>query len=269
MLNVIAKWYISRAIDCNRPLPGWVARRVDSNEQLSQFLRRSQRLASQLTTRDAHHAAVARAANMPDTVSEVSLASRAPQHRAQANQTLASRRSVSFGLALAAAITFCIFAWRYQPQPSEPTAKLNEPTKTLTETQTNTVADSSTRSLAKPTNATKDIQLVTLISAGKEVADQWSSRAAASASESTAYNALVNAAIALDQDSTDSSSLLAEQVVAPVHQVGQRYGALLGSLDDRLELENRQLLESGKAAWKYFTRKLPERAASLAGVRVN
>lgn len=268
MLNVIAKWYISRAIDCNRPLPGWVARRVDSNEELSQFLRRSQRLASQLTAKDAHHTAVARAANMPDTVSEVSQASRA-QQGAQAIQTFASRRSVSFGLTLAAAITLCIFAWRYQPQPSEPTAKLNEPTKTLTETQTNSVADSSTRSLAKPTDATKDIQLVTLISAGKEVADQWSSRAAASASESTAYIALINAAVALDQDSTDSSSLLAEQVVAPVHQVGQRYGALLGSLDDRLEMENRQLLESGKAAWKYFTRKLPERAASLAGVRVN
>ena len=53
MLRAVAKWYISRSIDCDRTLPKWVAKRLQSDRHLQRFHQHALQLATRLQTAQA------------------------------------------------------------------------------------------------------------------------------------------------------------------------------------------------------------------------
>jgi hypothetical protein len=232
MLRSIAKWYISRAIDCKRELPAWVASRIARDPHLEQFYVQSQRLTARLR---ASEAALVSDASREAGFDVVPLRS--------ANRPSALVITCTVGLAAVVLLAIMPFFNGADPKiGGEPIVKAEtkaEPTHGLAPDRI-------------------DPQRVRdLIASGRTLVKQLKQGS----------ERLVEPAIDEDlKQLVALSSLDIRQVFKPIGEMGTSYGELLSKLEEQKEDENRRLISSGVEAWSYLVHTLPQSAASLAGL---
>jgi len=244
MLRAVAKWYISRSIDCDRPLPKWVAERVERDPNLKRFYQHSLALTTRLQSADLS----------TQLLSPQLLSSQLDERSLEPHPSVALSnfrgRFAAAVVALAAGVLLMLAPW-FKDLP-----------------QTELVEKPEQASASGPVN-TADLQklqdlqeLKALVKASREMLQSVNLRASQMV-EPIAYPMLEAQQMAelleLDVDQ------VAEQVVEPAGQVGTSYGQLLTGVDKQLAEDNRRMIASGVEAWKYFTHKVPQQAASLAG----
>ncbi len=231
MLRTVAKWYISRAIDCDQPLPGWVARRIELDPILQQFYRQSKQLAARLQAARFCHEL-----EKPPQVFQPPVVSRSVG------------RIAVVGFAFAAVILLMLspsFRSRFEREPA------------LRSTE-QAVAPRATRSMSG--EEIRDFQA--LLSSSGELLQSVNVRTVTIAKklESPVLGAQQLAEV-LDLQADE----VAEQVVEPAGQVGAVYGQLLTGVEKQVAEDNQRLLVDGIEAWNYFVYQVPRHAASLAG----
>lgn len=237
MLRSIAKWYISRAIDCKQNLPSWVERRLRYDLRLKQFYDQSQRLAARLRSTEA--VTVSRFAHGDESE---------PLRAATSHSNRSAALFATFAVGLAA-MALCALMPFFDRADTSNTQDLAKKPETITEEVAGTDP-------VEPIQI--DPQRVRdLIASGRSLAKSLKQRSqgvteSAHDSDLNQLAALVN----LDID----------QVIKPVSDLGTSYGGLLSKLDQQTEIENRRLIASGVDAWKYFAQQVPQSAASLAGL---
>ena len=274
MLRAVAKWYISRAIDCDRTLPKWVAKRLQSDRHLQHFHRQALQLASRLQTAGM----TARSREMSFTESQFSDLGRdagaeqvayAPDASKYAVSKYSGRSvSVSLGVAvgLAAAVLLMIAPWFKAASP--PTT----PEQIVRAEQA--VGPEVNAPASVPPNdvdAAGLEELKVLLAASRGMmqsvntrATEWVEPLAEPVLDAQQMADLLQ--FNFDQlDFDQVAEQVAEQVVEPTEQVGTRYGQMLTGVDKQLAEDNRRMIAGGVEAWKYFTYHVPQQAASLAG----
>ncbi len=240
MFLSIAKWYISRAIDCNRSLPAWVERRLVYDPSLKQFYDQSLRLASRLQT-----TAAAREFKFSRD-RKVDLGTQFREGKLNSKNTRALFATLAVGLAAASLFAFSpFFDQSSMRTETDPTGYV----------ESNTALESPATSVEP--NQLDPKQIGDLVASGASFLqrlkqDSDSTDAAVLESDFRQLVALTNLEI--------------DQVIKPVNDLGSSYGSLLSKLDQHAETENRRLLSDGISAWHFFVHKLPQSAASLAGL---
>ncbi|MDX1925712.1 MAG: hypothetical protein SFV81_04300 [Pirellulaceae bacterium] len=237
MLRSIAKWYISRAIDCNQSLPRWVERRLRYDLSLKQFYDQSQRLAARLRSTEA--VTVSRFAHGDEAE---------PLRVATSRSNRSAALFATFAVGLAATALFALMPFFDRADTGNTQDLANKP-----EANTEEVAG---------TDAVERIQIDPqrvrdLIANGRNLAKSLKQRS----------QGVIEPAPDIDLNQLSALvNLDIDQVVKPVSDLGTSYGALLSKLDEQTETENRRLIASGVDAWKYFVHQVPQSAASLAGL---
>jgi hypothetical protein len=244
MIRSIAKWYISRAIDCNRALPAWVARRLAQDPDLKQFYDRSKLLAARLQTADA----------MPvyNSVSDCDFAVDLPLRIATVRSSRIATRFAAVAFGLAAIALFAISPIFDQDEES-----VKQVPTELAEVNSKASPKADFGDLKRVDTE----QLREFIASGRASVQrlkQGTDVAIGPASE-TALNSDVAQLAAI-------ANLDVDQVIQPVSDLGSSYGELLSAFDQNAESENRRLIAGGINAWQFFVHKLPQSAASLAGL---
>lgn len=257
MIRLIAKWYISRSIDCNRAMPGWVEREMDSDSSLKEFYRQSQKLAVRLrTTRAASTNQLGHAIN-----GGVDLAARFANVRR--DRTMAPLTILAIGLA--AIILLSLAPFSRQPvtdkllHPTEFTKAASPNMPPAMAVDPNRLASGypdAEDSKAQDSDEEKADQLRKLMTGGRRLVQILKQQAS---------NAEPALEVGYDQLST-IASLEVDEMIRPVSDLGTSYGALLSNFDHHVESKNRRLISDGIGAWNFFLQKLPSRTASLAGL---
>ena len=207
----------------------WVARLLAHDPMMKRFYDQSLRLAASLRVAEFDAAAV--------LDGEFNVARKALDQAATARSQRADVRLAILALGLAAIVFFAIV-----PFFNSPSGDGSVSTPDIAKTGT----------APDPTNAQ---QLRELFASGRELAEslkQRGSKSAAQAIDHEQFAALMD--------------LEVNQVVEPVSDLGSRYGELLSQFDHHLEAENRRILSDGIGAWQFLIHKLPQSAASLAGL---
>lgn len=221
MLNSIAKWYISRKLDCGASLPKWVERRIQRDASLRQFERQACMLASRLQSTPALLAG--------DEASCREVLPSVPK------QTSFMRRSVAV-LSLAAVLLLMLVPFFTPDRDAEvEIADVVPPVQTLEASELALVVDS-----------TSDL-LSAMNKHALSVADPLAAR----------FEEAEQLAALLDTSPEELSDRLIDRVIAPTNELGARYGQFLSEVDNQIATDNRQMLSNGVAAWKSLLRSAP------------
>ena len=239
MLRLIAKWYISRSIDCNRYLPAWVDRRIARDRQLKQFYDQSKRLAARLRSTE------------PEFVSSFGTVGGRDVELPRLSTARSTRSTAllgAFSVGLAAVVLFALAPFFHRSHKDNLSVPSENP---LAHADTNSGSDPHEPIRIDPE------QVRSMIASGRSLIQRLKP------SPERTSEPVLNAD--LDQLAA-FVNLDVKQAIEPVADLGTNYGVLLSKLDRHVESENRQLISGGVDAWKYFVRKLPQSAASLAGL---
>lgn len=245
MFRAIAKWYISRAMDCNRDLPGWVERRLRRDPILSQFYDQSQRLASRLRSTEPT------CSDLGASINAVS------SHRVEvtrSNSAAVRFATLAIGLAAVALIAFAPFFYRF-------TSDTKSYESDLARENASTVSDPVT--LANAADVPTDSKRLDSERLKEMIA---SSRSLMERLKQGAYGSNEPALDSSLQQLAALADLEVDQVIKPISDLGTSYGELLSKLDQHVEDENRRIISDGVGAWNFMVSKLPKSAASLAGL---
>ena len=241
MFRSMAKWYISRAIDSDRDMPAWVKRQVARDSVLKQFYDQSRQLAARLRTAEFAAASAVH--------EEFNIASDAPNRAATARPQPAAVRLAIFAIGLAA-----IFLLALVPYFNRPPQGGSVISTALAKTDSE--PNSRDCSAVDPVDAQR---LRELIASGRTLVQSLNQRSASGPAQA------IEQAIEYEPF-TGLVDLEIKQVLQPVSDFGSSYGVLLSQFDHHVETENRRIIADGIGAWQFFVHKLPQSAASLAGL---
>jgi hypothetical protein len=234
MPRFIIKWIISRAIDEDQPLPDWVRRTVDRDEELKQFERNSLRLCERLK-HDAPGWIAAQA------VPEAIVREGTDQKNAARPSVVSDRRRVigwSLSVAaLAACILFVVFNGVPQINRQAQPVLTNHPEE-VPESERVQITDADREWLVqslKNTQKTLD-QVDSLIRDLPDRTANWK---------------------------LPPISVIADQA----ESIGSTAGHALVVLDRGMASEQKRLKSEVQSAVSFFTRRLPDSMARLAGLR--
>lgn len=240
MLHSIAKWYVSRAIDCNRPLPTWVERRLAYDPILKQFYDQSLRLAERMRTT----AATPESSLVRNGKVEVGTSYR--DVKIGSKRTPALFATCAIGLA---AVTLLALLPFFEHR--------NHDVKVDSTDQVEARSAMASEPAPIELNPSERKRLSELLADGKNFLQslkQEADRGDVSGIESDLEHL------------TAFANLDVNQIIGPVSDFGTSYGAMLSEFDQRVDAENRQLIFGGVDAWQYFVHQLPKSAATLAGL---
>lgn len=241
MFRSIAKWYISRAIDSDRDLPAWVKRQVARDSVLKQFYDQSRQLAARLRT--------AEFAKEGPVHEEFNVANDAPNRAATERPQPAAVRLAIFAIGLAAIFLLALAPY-FNRSPQD--GSVISPAMAKTDSEPNSRAGSA----VDPVDA---LRLRELIASGRTLVQSLNQRSASGPAQA------IEQAIEYEPF-TGLVDLEIKQVLQPVSDFGSSYGVLLSQFDHHVETENRRIIADGIGAWQFFVHKLPQSAASLAGL---
>ena len=229
MLNALARWYVSRSLDCDRPLPKWVEQRLGRDADLREFHRRSKLLIQRLRTAN------------PNPV-QSDLVGRFAAH----GTTFRSRRVLG---ALAVAALILIVVWPlFGLRNEQEVAVTPEP-------KANQGADV----------ASDELQLEALAISGSELLSNWNDRAAQLAEPiADPLEDASNWLAIFDSDPDAIAEQLANQMIAPTSELGSRYGQFLSDVDGQIASNNRRMISDSVSTWRSLLRTAPERIAAFS-----
>jgi hypothetical protein len=240
MLRLLAKWYISRLIDCDRAMPAWVERWVARDPSLQQFFEQSQRLAARFRATES---------TPPHRfVEESYVGIETPARVASARPNFATARFATFsvGLAATAVLAMILFLNQSIKDRSGSAPDIARVGKV-----------SGSKSYPVEANQIDPAQMRELIASGESLVQSLKQRLRKTAEPAIGIDyARASALVDLDVN----------QVIKPVSDLGSGYGELLLQFDHHVEEENRRIISDGISSWHFFVNKLPRSAASLAGL---
>jgi hypothetical protein len=234
MLHMIAKWFISRSIDENRPIPDWLARWVDRNHDLKQFELQSRQLGHRLKS------------DAPGWIASQALpASEELAGRRQfvtpQRVSLLGKRPIALSLAagasvLATGILFTVTQLHsHRDQIEKPVSGTDRRFVETNPVETITAAD-----------------LEWLVRSWK------TSRANLGELQTRAWD--------LPRRTQDWKMPGVSAIVEPAEVAGSTAGRALATLDHCVEFEQKQLTSDIKTAFSFFAYRLPSSMAKLAGL---
>ncbi len=240
MLHSIAKWYVSRAIDCNRALPTWVERRLAFDPTLKRFYDQSLRLAERMRT------TAATPASSLVRNGKVAVGTSSREVKIGSKRTPALFATCAIGLA---AVTLLALTPLFECGTTDINVNPTDQVET----------DSTMGAEPGPfeSNPSERTRLSELLASGKDLLQglkQEMDRSNVTGLESDLKHLAAFADLKVDQ------------IIKPVSDFGTGYGAMLSQFDQQVETENRQLISDGVEVWQYFVHQLPKSAASLAGL---
>ncbi len=245
MLRSIAKWYVSRAIDCNRALPAWVERRLALDPSLKQFYDQSRKLAERMRTTVA---TPAYSLGLDWKVDVGTPFREAKLHSKQVRSKHAPALFTTFAIGLAAITLLALtpfLEYRNKNAKADPTD------------QSETSSAVGSEPAPVEPNQIDRKRFSELLASGKDYL-QGLKQEAEGADVAELKSDLEHLAA--------FANLNVDQIIQPVSDLGTSYGAMLSQIDQQVETENRLLISGGVGAWQYFVHKLPKSAASLAGL---
>jgi len=232
MLHMIARWLISRSIDEGHPLPGWLRRWIDRDDELEQFEMLSRQLGCRLK------------GDAPGWIASRSLPAgeeSAGRRGIVGGQRAANRRNRRLAWSLAAcAVAACAgFAIaRLQMEPDHRERPIPSGDDTMVQmpaTATITVADREWLAAAWKTSRTNFGQLQARAKDLPRRAERW--------------------------------RLPGASIVEPVEVAGSTAGRALATLGRGMDSEQRQLTSDMQTAFSFFTYRLPASVGKLVGWR--
>jgi hypothetical protein len=231
MLHLIVKWFISRSIDEDRPLPDWLERWIDRNDDLKQFQKRSRQLGNRLKNDAADwiERPVSPAAADSTHHQQVVMPQRASP---RLKRTII--RSLAAG-ALGAICLLAIFQWRSpRDQAGQPVSGNDREIPRVTAVVTMSEADRE--------------RLVSRLTGSRAILGQWQARAKD-----------------LPGPALDWKLPRVSVIVEPAEVAGSATGQALATLDRGMESEQQRLTSEVKTAYSFFAHRLPSSLARLVG----
>jgi hypothetical protein len=241
MLHRIARWLISRSIDEDRPVPVWLRRWIDRDEELRQFETQSRQLEGRL--KDDACGWIASQARSSEAFTG-SATSVGRQRRVIAQPaTFRGERILRWALgalgamALATCAWFAVARWPWQRAEAERHGQ-DESRQIAQAPATPTISAADRKWLSATWNSSR-------ASLG-----QWQARAQELPGRMETLKLPALSAI-----------------VEPAEAVGSTTGRALATLDRGMQSEEQQLTSDAKAAYSFFAYRLPASLARLVGWR--
>jgi|GEM_PF-6509718 len=231
MLRMIAKWMISRSIDEDRAIPGWIRRRIDGDQELKQFELRSRQLGERMKSDAAVWVAT----------TTVPVAKPFPEFQAGA-KARGSRNMVrltsAWTFASAAAVVAVLTLNRPRQNPPDQAGQATNQSIIVTEP---------------------------IVAADRESLDmrEWMIRTVKK-SRAT-LEELRSSARVLPIRPKELKLPHFSELLEPAKVAGSSTGHVYLILDERLATEQKLLVSELKSAYSFFTHRLPTGIVKLAG----
>jgi hypothetical protein len=255
MIRFVAKWYISRSIDCDMPLPDWVADRMAKDRQLNHHYQQALHLAKRLRNEPANAETVQVDATgfTPQVVGSKAQQNLLPADKLLRHEWLAGRsRKVMFCAGLAAMILLTFSSWSLFSD-----AQMSNGTDTPN-TELVVKQEPISKDPAKLKSKTQEIA-----QASRSIMEKLQGKSQQIADSLVQAEEIV---ALFKSDEGQSGSTYVSTFVDSTSDLGSRYGQVLNSLGEHCQSEKEQLISQGADAVRYFVRDLPLHAIKLAGL---
>ncbi len=251
MIRQIAKWFISRSLDHEKPIPAWVRNWIRWDRELQFFAERSAEIANRLR----HDAGEWTMDNQPTFVPKSLPLITHPTQAGIGSNSTTSQRIWQWSLATAAILT-AIIALYSRPWSSSGTDTQKDDQIVANDRP---YAGSFKRSGEEKTKLGSDLLAATFKTSSRLIqqinVQQMNQDIGNFTSENLVFRKDLLKAWPLSK-SIEASTNLAASATSKV----------LLSLNDGMQTEQLQLIGDLKKAADYFSRKLPQRAVKLVGI---